>query len=297
MEEVSPSDIICSFENAKDNIKRNKFESIANAPNIDVQDAMEIYEKLQQQADVTQEEMHSLEKYKLVTTYGLEWLHPIDCEFVKIFINPQIKRKFRNIQQIHDYRSVALALSTIRKHDIQSTTIAMSEKTCEAEYWDLKIVKYDYWVHEAAMGILIACGVSFGCYGYVHAQVIELSLVDNYDTLERRARATSDFCKINRKLISQLVVGSPKYIHTALKIVNAIIGQIYGHSIRHVSNTEYYNYQGNCDIDDLVKSNRDPTNVKTEEILFAEEKHFLMNDGVNAEDFEWGYEPPATSDN
>ena len=144
------------------------------------------------------------------------------------------------------------------------------------------------------MGILIACGVSFGCYGYVHAQVVELSLVDNYDTLERRALATSEFCKINRKLISQLVVGSPKYIHTALKIVNAIIGQVYGHSIRHVPNTEYYNYQGNEDIDHLVKSNQELTTVKTEEILFAEEKHFLMNDGVKSEDFEWGYEAPPT---
>jgi hypothetical protein len=176
--EVLPSnaekDCIVNYSQTKKDIKHLIADNIANAKDISQEQQLDIQTRKQSQLDVSVEELQSSLKYFIKDIYNIKY---VDRDFVLIYNNESVKKVFKYLSKICQYKTVEAGLIDIQRKDIDSYSIigmntnasiigAHSMSIMPAyqdgfEYQNLVKYKYTYTNHFAIQEIIKICGFAF----------------------------------------------------------------------------------------------------------------------------------------
>jgi hypothetical protein len=186
--EVLPSDgkkdCIVNYSQTKKDIKYLIADNIANAKDISQEQQLDIQVRKQAQLDVSIDELQQSLKYFIKDIYNIKY---INQDFVLVYNNESVKKVFKYLSKICQYKTVEEGLIDIQKKDIDSysiigmnnsiigmnnsiigmnnmaTNTAISYKSYQDgfEYQNLVKYKYTYTNHFAIQELIKICGFAF----------------------------------------------------------------------------------------------------------------------------------------
>ncbi|POG67689.1 hypothetical protein GLOIN_2v1481412 [Rhizophagus irregularis DAOM 181602=DAOM 197198] len=109
-----------SFRMIKTDLENAHCEAVASSPKITDVHAFDIYERLENEEDVTVQEKNSFKKFNLLNFY--DFGEEISPEFVKNYSKPAVKQVFTNLENITRGKTVDEALLKMRDHELKRYT-------------------------------------------------------------------------------------------------------------------------------------------------------------------------------
>ncbi|CAB5357219.1 unnamed protein product [Rhizophagus irregularis] len=109
-----------SFRMIKTDLENAHCEAVASSPKITDVYAFDIYERLENEEDVTVQEKNSFKKFNLLNFY--DFGEEISPEFVKNYSKPAVKQVFTNLENITRGKTVDEALLKMRDHELKRYT-------------------------------------------------------------------------------------------------------------------------------------------------------------------------------
>jgi hypothetical protein len=217
-----------SFIGAKTENNLYYISKVAESENINDETAMEIYAKIEAQIDLEDNEKYSLEKYNLLSFYGLDKSKNITSEFVDIYNKTSTKEIFKNLLIFADQPSVDIALEVLKQKERTKYKIGReyviditSTHKSSCDYNDLNKSRYKYDKHYMAINLLKLCGLELFNLTPI------ITLYENIKANLPHILREQDRLEIEFDIRHVQLIDEKK----ALKFINGIIKKTYGISI------------------------------------------------------------------
>lgn len=221
---------LCEFKSAKRAMISIANEEIANAKNINSEEAADIVREISTDnaVDISRDKLLSYEKFKISETF--RWKN-INAEFVENYNHKHVKSIYYNLQKIHNAKNVHEAIESIRQKEIDHRDVIWTLHTQDvALHKDIQY-KYTTSKHKIAIMLLEACG--FRCLTD-KLIIYDKALLINLESFQLTLYAQTlynDF-EISASLSLQKAVDR-------LKIVNFILRNMYGIEIYKTAKCNY----------------------------------------------------------
>jgi hypothetical protein len=223
---------LADFKEAKKNMISIACTEIAQAQNIDHQEAAEIIKEITSDSgnEIPKSKLLSYEKYKLADSYGKP-INEINSNFVELYNHKYVKNIYHNLQKIHAAPDIWSAVENVRQRELDQRDAIWSLYSSDvALHQDIQY-RYTTNRHRLAIMLLTACG--FRCLTdklvlYDKALFANLDAFQLYNYIKT--------IKTEFELSTNYSIDKPG---NRLKIVNAILRLMYGMEIKKFAKCNY----------------------------------------------------------
>lgn len=227
-------------QETKQDLKMAHERAVADAAEIGAEEAAEIRDEMQRQADVLEPRRLSLERWNIEETY--DWHgRPMNGEFVGNYGKADVKRVYKNLIQITSQPTVARALQEMREREQAHYQFAMETRTPDLGYVnegrDLQRDKttYVFQSHFFAIWMLRLCG--FVCITdktWIVATVLDARLRAGLAVLDKAARAIAFEFQTRTPFLLRWRTepNEQKFISALLRFMNPVFRAMYGLEVK-----------------------------------------------------------------
>ena len=244
----------------KQEIKTESSTAIATARELNGEELEEIQTKMLQQQDISQEDKHAYDKYRLRNDYKY-WNKEITDQFVSKYIDRRIRSTFKNTLRISSFNSIDEALAQIQREERANNIYIMEELDERSQANDVGR-KYVFDRHRIALGFLKVCGFrNINDTKYVHRTILAENLKENESLIYDNLCVICVDLSLHRPrlaLFKSIEIKDPEgtsekdkgknasaYISLMLKSINKVLSEMYGIKIVNPSLDDMYHIKQN----------------------------------------------------
>ena len=237
------SALLLSHREIRKELKETRCNAIANAADLEPEEAAYIRDALQNQIEVDPQLRIAYEKYQLCDVYSWHG-RPLDAAFVDAYQGYDTRRVYRNLCRITKGATILESLKLMRNQEFDHYNYIMDSRTESFEYVnesrDLLRDKttYVFQSHFIAVWLLRICG--FTCITdkkHIHEELIEARLRNSIPTLKKSIDNIVFEFEIPQPNLDRISreTDRSRFLSNILRTINAVLRIMYGLQVKRLT--------------------------------------------------------------